>query len=234
MKLLENEGLLRPEGAPNGHHQRESGGNTVMRDAVAVVTHESSANGESRQPGTDLFIQMSAIESIGRAGLHVLMVRRIAPSDVLRSLAAERPRGVVLLRRVLDSNPAREALDELRAAGAAVVMYGELAELRDFDSVVSDHDAGSYLLTKWLLGQGSGRILRFWQFSADTDYAGVAGMAHESRFGIRARDGEANIEPTRPSCIRIRSRRQYRGKLQDLHAPVRGTVDALSLSTSVG
>ena len=53
----------------------ESGGNTVMRDAVAVVTHESSANGASRQPGTDLFIQMSEIESIGRAGLRALMVR---------------------------------------------------------------------------------------------------------------------------------------------------------------
>jgi DNA-binding LacI/PurR family transcriptional regulator len=173
MKLLEGEGLLRAQ-AGRGRmvtSGAELASKTVMRDAVAVVTHESSANGP-RHPGTDLFIQMSAIESIGRAGLHALMVRPDrAASEVLRSLAAERPRGVVLLRRVLESNPAREVLDELKAAGASVVMYGDLPELSDFDSVVSDHDAGSYLLTKWLLSQGRRRILRFWPLSADTDYA---------------------------------------------------------------
>jgi DNA-binding LacI/PurR family transcriptional regulator len=199
MKLLESEGLLRAQ-AGRGRmvtSSVEAVGKTVMRDAVAVVSHESNSNGGPRHPGTDLFIQTSAIESIGRAGLHALLVRPDrAPSEVLRSLAADRPHGAVLLRRVLESNPQREALDELRSAGAAIVMYGDLPELCDFDSVVSDHDAGSYLLTKWLLGQGRRRILRFWQLSADTDYAQRPPewlMNRDSGFERAMR--EANLEP---------------------------------------
>ena len=139
---------------------------------------------------------MSAIESIGRAGLHALMVRPDCAQRCSAEFGGRAAVRLVLLRRVLDSNPAREALDELRAAGAAVVMYGELAELRDFDSVVSDHDAGSYLLTKWLLGQGKRRILRFWQLGADTDYAERSPewlMNRDSGFERTMR--EANIEP---------------------------------------
>ena len=35
----------------------------------------------------------------------------------------------------------------------------------EIDAVTSDHEAGSYALTKWLISQGRKRILRFWQLA---------------------------------------------------------------------
>jgi DNA-binding LacI/PurR family transcriptional regulator len=202
LKLLEGEGLVRAQ-AGRGRvvtAGAETVSNKVMHDVVAIVTHESDTDEAPRHTGTDLFIQMSAIEAIGRAGLHALMVRPDrATSEVLRGLAAERPRGVMLLRRVLESNPDREVVQALRTAGTSVVMYGDLPELADFDSVVSDHDAGAYLLTKWLLEQGRRRILRFWQLSCDSGFRGrPPEWLMQRNAGFERAMREANLEPMPP------------------------------------
>jgi DNA-binding LacI/PurR family transcriptional regulator/DNA-binding transcriptional regulator YhcF (GntR family) len=198
MKLLEAEGLLRAQAGRGrivtSSADRSTPAKTVMRDAIAVVTHEPT--GGPRSTGSDTFIQMNAIESIGRAGLHALMVRPDRPAaELLRGLAAERPYGVVLLRRVIESEPGREVLEELRAAGASVVMYGDLPELADFDSVVADHETGSYLLTKWLLSQGRSRILRFWQLDADSPGSRTHEWLAKRDAGFERALREANIEP---------------------------------------
>jgi DNA-binding LacI/PurR family transcriptional regulator len=44
-----------------------------------------------------------------------------------------------------------------------VVVDSDEPELADFDQVLSDHEDGSYQLTKWLIERGRRRILRFWQ-----------------------------------------------------------------------
>jgi len=170
MKLLEKEGLLRAQ-AGRGRFVTSSikGPKTMMMDAVAVVTHESNPEGKRRQSGTDPFIQMSAIDSIGRAGLHALMVQpeRLAEGGLDR-FVQERPRGIVLMRRAVESHLAQEIWSSLSNAGIPVVVYGDAPELAEFDSVVSDHAAGAYQLTKWLIERGRKRILRMWHLAADS------------------------------------------------------------------
>jgi len=169
IKDLENEGLLRAQ-AGRGRMVTSAAtpAKTMMMDAVAVVTHERTPEGRGKQAGTDPFIQMSAIDSISRAGLHALMLQpdRLA-EDGIRQFIQERPRGVVLMRRAVETHLAREVWSSLVAAKVPTVVYGDVPELVDFDSVVSDHFAGSYQLTKWLIEQGRRKILRMWQLSND-------------------------------------------------------------------
>ena len=117
------------------------------------------------------FVHTGAIEAIRGLGYDAFTIHpsRVA-GDKIQRLISERPRGAITLWRVLQEESGRHIVKALEEGNVPNVIYGDLGLAStnsenkiSMDCVVSDHEAGSYALTKWLISQGRTRILRFWQ-----------------------------------------------------------------------
>ena len=115
------------------------------------------------------FIYMGAVTAIRKAGFDAFIVHpdRIQ-GDMIQRMIAQRPRGVIILWRVLQEKWGKNLGKALQEGNVPFVIYGDLSLVNEntqavegIDSVVSDHEAGSYALTKWLISQGRKRILAF-------------------------------------------------------------------------
>jgi len=85
----------------------------------------------------------------------------------MEQLLAAPPLGLVVPEWV-GAVPAREAwLRQVKASGVHVVVFGGAPEQADFDHVMSDHEQGSYDVTRWLISQGRKRILNLWPKPGD-------------------------------------------------------------------
>jgi DNA-binding LacI/PurR family transcriptional regulator len=74
-------------------------------------------------------------------------------------LLDSRPAGV-LLPEIFGPVVSKELMSLCRELGIPAVVYGGHAGSAQHDRILSDHDAGAYALTKWLIGQGRKRILQ--------------------------------------------------------------------------
>jgi DNA-binding LacI/PurR family transcriptional regulator len=82
--------------------------------------------------------------------------------------------------------------------GVPVVAYGSLPELQRFDRVVSDHESGSYQLTRWLASRSRKRILQIGTSVPNHWFAA-------RRAGFERAIREANLEllPPEPIITRL-------------------------------
>ncbi len=116
------------------------------------------------------FVHTGAVAAIRNAGFDAYTIHpdRVA-GDMIQRIIAQRPRGVIVLSRVLQQESGQRIGKALHEGNVPFVIYGDLglaagvSALQGVDSVVSDHEAGAYALTQWLIKQGRRRILRFWQ-----------------------------------------------------------------------
>lgn len=163
---LEKEGLLRP-------HERcgrivagtRTPGDSVLVDTVAILTDawdQALAEGQ-HQRGWNSEVRQGAVEAISHAGLHALALHPDRLSgDLLRKFIAEKPSGVIALRRVINSTISLQTLVAMRENGIPVVVSARMPDTEQFDTVIGNQEAGSYALTRWLIAQGRRRILRLW------------------------------------------------------------------------
>ena len=168
LNLLSEEGLLRGNGGKlrlvvGPSRRADNSGPGLLKDAVVVVAPTvSQLSGARIAPGWSLNVVLGAVLAVREAGLDVLTVHpeRFC-REIAERVAADRPHGVI----VPDFNQHDRivACAELaRECGMNVVAYGDDPELATFDRVTSDHEAGAYELTRWLIGQGRRRILNVW------------------------------------------------------------------------
>jgi DNA-binding LacI/PurR family transcriptional regulator len=75
---------------------------------------------------------------------------------------------VIVIGDPVIEESALRAAAKMRLSGVPVVVYGDSAEVADFHRVTSDHEQGSYDLTRWLIERGCQRILEFWPEPADS------------------------------------------------------------------
>ncbi len=162
---------------------------TFLSDAVALITDSPDQFERGKMHGTwhSNFIHTGAVDAIRNAGYDVLNIHpsRIA-GDMIQRLILQQPRGVIILREVLQTPSGQHLPQALQEGNVPFVVYGDLGRISDskkgrtFDTVASDHEYGAYELTKWLISQGRRRILRLWSL-------GIAG-ASEKQEWINQRD----------------------------------------------
>ncbi len=194
MKRLEGDGLLEAQAGRGRRVVRATATrSSMLAQGIAIVTHATQGHPLG---GTDHAIQGSALAAIDEAGLHAVMLHpdRLMQSGI-DALVAERPRGMLLMRRIVETKLGQETLSKFKAARIPTVLYGESPDWPEFDSVVSDHEAGSYAMTRWLIGQGRRRILRFWQLKAGTAPHAQVEWLKERDAGHERAMREAGLEP---------------------------------------
>lgn len=195
---LADEGLLT---ARKGHIRKVAMGPRtpgLMSNTVGVLTNRCDTVPSDRieSAGWELFIERGAMDAIRTAGLHAMSFypERLFDGGV-QELLRHRPRGIVV-GRVGHRKEGRKLVQTLVDGGVQVSVYGDHAEYQRYDRVISDHEAGAYALTRWLIAQGRRRILRLWPRSAQGSYwlqGRDAGYDRAMR--------EAGLEPLEPVVL---------------------------------
>ncbi len=213
----------------------------VMAHAIAVLAPAIDPDEIQRkqQPGWVFSFTNGAHAEISDQGYNLISIHpgRLTDAD-LRRVIDGRPAGVVC-PEVIGVSARQKWLQALTSAGIPIAAYGNSPEVQMYDRVASDHDAGGYGLTKWLLERGCRRPAMF--FGSDPDTYWVRGR----RSGYERAMREAGLEPLptiqfaplpvandREELYEL-SRRHMVGYLVEhfqANAPV-GTVDALLLES---
>lgn len=168
---LEKEGVVSGDKRRRIVLDRIKPAKTFLADAVALITDSPDQFQRGKMHGTwhSNFIHTGAVDAIRDAGYDVLNIHpsRIA-GDMIQRLILQQPRGVIIMRDVLETPSGQHLPQALQEGNVLFVVYGDHGRSRDakkavsFDTVASDHECGSYELTKWLIAQGRKRILRLW------------------------------------------------------------------------
>jgi DNA-binding LacI/PurR family transcriptional regulator len=136
----------------------------VMEHAVAVLSQGLAQTVPQRAGGGwDEYITQGAFRSIHAQGLHAIVLHpdKIYGRDLAR-LVADRPAGVLVTESYSSLSHVKEILDVVRQAEIPAAVYSGAPEFEDYDRVVSDHEAGAYQLTKFLLAKSRRRIFNVW------------------------------------------------------------------------
>jgi DNA-binding LacI/PurR family transcriptional regulator/DNA-binding transcriptional regulator YhcF (GntR family) len=136
----------------------------LMAHAIGVLMgREGRISDRLDAPGFEVFIELGAFDAVADAGLHgIKLYPDRLTGEGIQKLIDSRPMGVVVGRFPGDRQQGEAMAKALRDAHVPVVLYGDSEFNDDFDRVYSDHEQGTYNLTRWLIEQGRRRILRFW------------------------------------------------------------------------
>jgi DNA-binding LacI/PurR family transcriptional regulator len=139
------------------------------------------------------YATLGAARAVRAAGKHAISINPAGFSlKDARQLAGERPMGFIVPEVFSAKEEMLDLVRTLAEAGVRVVVYGGHPELAAFDRVMSDHDAGAYALTRWLIAQGRRRIIKL--SAATTDSYWWAGRVS----GYNRAMLEAGLPPQRP------------------------------------
>lgn len=131
----------------------------VVLFAPPVVFNED----QSIQSNWSRYVMLGTVEGLRAKGLHAIS---LSMGDLHQSdpsqLANSKPMGVLVPDPMGDAEEVSKAIDAFVAAGVPVVVYGGSVSHAQVDRVASDHEAGSYELTRWMISQGRRRIAQFW------------------------------------------------------------------------
>ena len=195
---LKREGLLRS--ASNGGRALVVSGamaqaapaSAVLRNAVVVLNGVEGVLSGHRRTGWAEFIARGALQAITDAGLHAMSLHPFhATPEEIGNILAGRPYGIIVPEI---SKAFRDVQKYLESFGPSIrmVVYGDWPKSQAYDRVVSDHEAGSYELTRWLLAQGRRRIVTVWSDKSEGYWLA------RRRAGYERAMREAGLEPLPP------------------------------------
>lgn len=198
LKRLENEGLLQ---ATKGRGRTvltaavgESTG--LMAQTIAVLIGSPGRPELYRRKQFEKAIEAGAMEAVRAADMGMLLLH---PDHLtgkqLDQFLTHRPIGVVASGALGRSAEGLQLLERLAHHGIPIVINGDGPALQRYDRVISDHESGSYQLTRWLLQQGRKRILRLW--GAAPELYWIAGRNAGYENAMR----EAGLEPLPPVYV---------------------------------
>jgi DNA-binding LacI/PurR family transcriptional regulator/DNA-binding transcriptional regulator YhcF (GntR family) len=170
---------------------------SLMSQTVALLTCIPAAYDQFRRTGYMEAVDVGAADRIAGAGLHSMTLHPNGMDDegVARVLS-DPPLGIAVVHAVGENAWGQPILKKLSDRGVRLVVNGDAPELSGYDRVVSDHEAGSYELTRWLLSKGKRGILRTWTASPD-DYW-IKGRDAGYERAMR----EASVDPLPPLYVR--------------------------------
>lgn len=165
LDALEKEGVILKAGNRRRVASSPHDEYNVMDDTIGVLTlNPEQILMPQDSEGWERFVEVGAAEAIGKAGMHVLGVysERIT-NEALGRLLRQPPAGLIAGGHVQESAEGLRIITQLAQAGVKIVVYGDGPKQAPYDRVCSDHELGTYELTRWLLRErGRRRILRFW------------------------------------------------------------------------
>jgi LacI family transcriptional regulator len=147
-----------------------------MKHAIAVLVPNPGTGPARSEWGR--YVTLGALDSVRGGGHHVVTLNADALSDAdLAPLVAARPKGVLMPELIGEAHLVHQAAAAFHAAGIPVVVYGDDPRLAGYDRVVSDHESGSWILTKALLELGR-RPARFWRQPHDVWWLGARSLGY--------------------------------------------------------
>ena len=181
LKQLETEGLLV---AARGRGRVVAGsagrGSELMSRVVAIISGLPSTMKVGREEELEKAIEMGVAEALDEAEMHRLTLHPSGlKEEVLRRFLSDHPLGVVVTGHVGGCDERRTLLAALAEHSIPVVVNSDGPELAAYDRVISDHEAGSYELTRWLIAQGRRRILRAWGVAKETYFIQMHDTGYE-------------------------------------------------------
>lgn len=143
--------------------------NRTLRQTIAIISDiPDEPPPEQREEGWLSKLLVGAAAAVARSGMHMMSLHReLLDADALDHFIADRPYGVLIIRDTLPFEAGRTAAQMIHSAGIPLVAHGYPQELPGCDAVTSDHAAGAYALTRWMIQQGRRRILQFWDTNPD-------------------------------------------------------------------
>lgn len=204
LAILDDEGVVHQR---NGGRTRtvaaQSNGTPVsqtrgglMRNSIAVLTPYREPVAGHHQGGWLEYIAQGTQRAIRAAGLHAVVLHPdLLKGDEIKSLIADRPRGVVISDLLGPIANTVELMAALREGGVPMAIYSGAPEFEDYDRVVSDHAEGAYQLARFLIERGRRRIVNVWSAPA-TAYWFAARLA-----GYERAMTEAGLQPLSPVIV---------------------------------
>jgi LacI family transcriptional regulator len=197
--------------APANRH-----GAGLMARTVGLVTHGLGAISDDpiRYAGgrAELAVGAAATQALHAGGMHVLAISADAfEESEVSHFISDAPFGVIATHPSCSSPRIRPLLERLASRGVRVVTtgHGSGADLENtlVDRVLSDHEAGAYELTKWLLARGHRRIVEMASGSGEPGWAlartrGYRRAMEEARLKPLARIWANNVDPGFYSWVR--------------------------------
>lgn len=203
----------------------------LMHDVVAVLVLES----EDTQPhavsrGNSRSTIHGALDAIRASERHALALHpgRFCLETVER-LAQEGACGVVI-PEVWGAGDVADWARLAKQGGLAVAVYGDALNLAEFDRVTSDHEAGSYEVTRWLLDQGRRRIVNVWPAPGHNYWFAARWAGHQRAMTEAGLDALPPILMPHSPADDVRDGRLLAGHLTELVCKGRG-FDAIMLAS---
>jgi DNA-binding LacI/PurR family transcriptional regulator len=164
LRELEDQGLIRTTstGARLVVARKEDTG--TLRQTIAILSDlPEKPSPQQREQGWQSKLLLGAVAEVIRSGLHMMSLHRdLLNAHALEQLISDRPYGVAIIRDTPPFESGRTAAEAIHAAGIPLVAHGYAKDFPACDTVSSDHAAGAYALTRWMIQQGRRRILLFW------------------------------------------------------------------------
>ena len=161
LQMLEEQGRL----VNSGGYQRTVAPNAAVRALANTVALISSSLSQLvfSQHQNEAKLDVQLLSALEQADLHTLLLHtsRLNAADVSCMIEA-RPAGMIVGEVTSELERIAQLANSFKKAGSPVVAYGRWTQLMDYDSVTSDHEGGSYDLTRWMIEQGRERIVQVW------------------------------------------------------------------------
>ena len=179
---------------------------TALANSVFIVVQDSDSPLEySHRPKTSAHfnhILLGALSALRKDGYDAFVANPgSVRNELVHRVISQRPKGTLILSNVLQEEAGRHLADALQQGNVPTVIYGDFdyverdaSAITGFDSIVSDHEKGSYELTRWLIGQGRKRILRYWRTHMENPENRLY-WAEQRDLGYLRAMKEAGLEP---------------------------------------
>lgn len=171
-------------------HDTASSQDSFLSQAIVVLAPggESVVPGHTRS-GWAEFVSRGAVAAIRRHNRYAVSINTSGCSaETISQLVAQRPLGVVIAD-IVDQPATVRWVEQLAKGQIPAVIYGTNAAYSTCDRVASDHEAGAYDATRWMIQAGRRRIVNVWTVPANLYWHQARRRGYE-----RAMD-EAGLEP---------------------------------------
>jgi len=189
------EGLVGDSAGPGRRTRSVTRGSTpgvqnVLSNIIVVIGPERRSKPGTSVRGSLETISHGAQDQIDATGYHALVFNqsRLKESD-LDHLLGQGVYGVVVTETSGQPTIAAGILERIAKQKVPMVVYGGIDTQAACDRVASDHEAGAYQLTQWLISQGRRKILMFWAWHH------TQAWARARRAGYERAMREAGLEP---------------------------------------
>ncbi len=196
IKILEEQGWFRRVGRKRFINRLSDvhPAHTAAMDSVLILNEPHYVNQWQIGSGGLWCIDAGADQMLSQKGITRLAMDPASLSEErVEQLIAEQPRGIITFRDRYIHKPDIEKLRRFKNSGIPVVLYGYGSETAEFDSVESDQQRGTYLLTQALINRGCRRILRYWE--RRIDYEQRPAWLNDRDLGYEQAMHDAGLEP---------------------------------------